>query len=270
MSANKTKSARTETATAKVLLFDVESFPNEGWTWGTWDQKVIKVRKRRMVCSIAWQWYPSREKHVLALPDLPGYDPKIRTNRALIEAFLKVLSQADIAVGHNIDSFDDPMVNTDILLQKLAPPMPHSTVDTLKFIKHKFRLNSNRLGDVCEELGIGKKVQHPGFQMWQDCMDGKPEAWKMMKKYNLGDVDPLLRGLYEHIKPWMAGHPAMKVRSDGAHCSLCQSKNIQSRGHRLSRTGLTPRYQCQDCWHWDSGILVKDPSAKNKKKWIIR
>ena len=261
--ANKTKSVSSETAVApKILLYDVESFPNEGWTWGTWDQKVIKVRKRRMVCSIAWQWYPSHEKHVLALPDLPGYDPKKRTNVRLIKEFSKVLDQADIAVGHNIDQFDDPMVNTDILLNKLIPPMPHRSVDTLKFCRYKFRLNSNRLGDICEELGIGKKLKHPGFQMWEDCMAGKDAAWKVMKKYNAWDVDPLLRGLYEHIKPWMSNHPALKVRGDVA-CSLCQSKRLQSRGMRTNRTGKVPTYQCQDCGHWMTGILVN-------KKWVIR
>ena len=261
--ANQTKPGRVETAaTAKILLFDCESFPNEGLTWGTWDQKVIKVTRRRMICSVSWQWYPSREKHVLALCDLPGYDPKKRTNKALMEAFSEVIGQADIAVGHNIDEFDDKMVNTDFLLNRLHPAAPHRTIDTLRICRGRFRLNSNRLGDVCEELGIGKKLKHPGVEMWVGCMNGDRKSWAQMKAYNGHDVQPLLRGLYEHLRPWIINHPAMKPRGDFA-CPVCNSRRVISRGVRINRTGKVPRYQCRDCGKWAHGIWL----AK-KKAWV--
>ena len=232
----------------KILLYDCESLPNVSLTWGTYDQNVIKVLERRMVCSIAWQWYPSHKKEVLALCDMPGYDPKIKSNRALIEAFLAVLTTADVAVGHNIDEFDDKMVNTDIFIQKLTPPAPHKTVDTLRVCRTKFRLNSNKLGDVCEELGIGKKVPHPGISMWEGCRAGDAKSWETMKKYNLGDVDPLLRGLYEHVRPWMTRHPNVLVDSltpSIPACPTCGHNGLSSDGWRYTQTQAYIRMICQ-------------------------
>lgn len=240
-----------------ILLFDAESFPNEGWTWGTWEQKVIEVIERRMICSIAWQWYPSKEKHVMALPDFPGYDHRIRTNKALMQAFAKELGKADVAVGHNINQFDDPMVNTDMLLNKIAPPSPHRTIDTLQVCRYRFRLNSNRLGDVCQELGIGKKVDHPGFKMWKGCMRGDPASWALMKKYNLADVDPLLRGLYEHIRPWMTRHPNLGVDKTYPSCPSCGHKSLKPDGWRHTQACSYRKMLCMKCRSWCKGMVVR-------------
>jgi hypothetical protein len=241
-----------------LLLYDVESFPNEGWTWGTWEQKVIEVIERRMVCSISWQWYPQRERHVLALPDLPGYDRRKRTNVALIKKFTRdVMDKADIVVGHNVDEFDDKRVNSDIFLNKIVRPPPHRSIDTLKVLRRNFDLNSNRLGDVCEELGIGKKMPHPGFRMWKECMAGRPEAWQMMKRYNLHDVSPLLRGLYEHLRPWIKRHPNLTADDQARACPTCRSKNLCTRGTFYSQSGRNIRFTCKDCGAWFIGLMTK-------------
>lgn len=243
----------------KILLFDAESFPNEGWTWGTWEQRVIEVINRRAVCSIAWQWYPSREKHVLALPDFPGYDPKKRTNKLLMRAFAKELAKADIAIGHNINQFDNPMVNTDLLLNGIAPPPPHRTIDTLQVCRYRFRLNSNKLDDVCQELGIGKKVEHPGFEMWKGCMRGDAKSWALMKKYNLGDVDPLLRGLYEHVRPWMTRHPNLGAERDFNCCPSCSAPPVRLKhdGVRHTQGGSYKKVLCLACRAWCRGVVVR-------------
>ncbi len=231
----------------KTLLYDVESLPNVGLTWGTWDQKVIRVLHRRMVCSIAWQWYPKRERHVLALPDMPGYDPEKRNNKALMTAFAAELGAADIAIGHNINEFDDPMVNADLLLNGIKPPPPHKTVDTLKVCRARFRLNSNKLDDVCRELGIGKKIEHPGIDMWIGCMNGDPKSWAQMKKYNAHDVDPLLRGLYEHIRPWVPSHPNVNLTTNKKGCPSCGHMVLSSDGWRHTQAMSYIRMICVSC-----------------------
>ncbi len=242
----------------KILLFDAESFPNESWTWGTWQQDVIKVKARRIICALSWQWYPSKTIETIALPDFSGYTPKKRDNRKLIEAFKKVRSQADIAIGHNINRFDDPMVNTDMFLKNIAPSAPHRTIDTLQVCKYRFRLNSNRLGDVCEELGIGKKLPHAGFQMWEDCMAGKSKAWEQMRKYNAWDVHPLLRGLYEHVRPWMTRHPnvAIDQAKDGL-CPSCGKGPLKHDGMRHTQTGSYRKTLCLSCRSWCRGVIVR-------------
>lgn len=263
MTANQTNRFGGETATAKVLLFDVETSPNIGYTWGLWEQNVIKIIRPRQIMCFSWKWLGEKKSHVLAMPDFPGYRKDRENNRLLILALHRLISQADIVIGHNVDGFDDKRANTDFIKHGLNPPPPHKTVDTLKVARSKFQFNSNKLGDLGTFLGVGQKVKHWGFDLWRRCLDGDPKAWALMKRYNRGDVD-LLERVYLKERPWMTNHPAIKPRGDVA-CSLCHSKHIQFRGHRKTRRGLVPRYQCQEpnCGHWDSGILVK-------KAWTIK
>jgi hypothetical protein len=253
----------------RILLYDVEMFPNLSWTWGYWEQNVIKVVRPRMICSIAWQWYPSTETHVLALPDFKDYDPKawaqgryigdasVWNNRSLIQAFAPEMRKADIAVGHNVALFDDRRLNTDVARLKLEAPPQHRAIDTLQILRRKFDFNSNRLDDICQELGIGKKAPHPGFPMWERCMAGDAKAWALMKRYNKHDVNPLLRGLYEFLRPWIPNHPNLLV-SDGARgCPACRGKDMKPEGWRYTQTGKYQRFICRGCFAWAKGVVVR-------------
>lgn len=207
---------------------------------------MIKVLKRRMACSISWQWYPKKKVEVIALPDYGGYNPVIWDNRKMIKEFGQVLAEADVVVGHNVDEFDDKMVNTDIFLNHLPVPPPHRTIDTLKVLRGRFRLNSNKLGDVCEELGIGKKLPHQGFATWEGCMNGDPKAWDTMRRYNKHDVSPLLRGLYEFERPWIRNHPNMAVGLS-MRCPTCKHPELSSDGWRYTQSLAYIRMICHAC-----------------------
>ena len=240
-----------------ILPFDCESFPNVGLTWGTWDQKVIKVLKRRMICSIAWTWYPKGKVETLCLPDIAGYDPKKWTNKILMRAFKnEVLNKADIAIAHNLAEFDDKMVNTDLFLNKLGAPRPHRQIDTLKVLRGRMRLNSNRLDDVCQELWIGKKVKHPGIEMWIGCMEGDRESWKMMRKYNAHDVNPLLVGLYEHVRPWILNHPNLGVTLKDKCCPSCGHKVLKAWSWTYTQAGAYQRMFCFGCRSWCKKVMI--------------
>lgn len=243
----------------KVLLYDCESFPNIGYTWGAHEQSVLKVIRPRMVVSIAWQWFPSKKVEVLALPDFPGYDPKNPDNSALIKAFGNQLEKADVVVGQNIEQFDNPMVNTDLLKQGLASPPHYRTVDTLKLLRQKFRFNSNKLGEVCQELGVGKKVKHEGFGLWEKCMAGDLKAWATMRAYNVHDV-VLLRGLYDRLKSWFPNHPNLSVAEKRPCCPFCRHDVLSSDGWRHTQAASYRRMICTKCHARSKLIQKKDGS----------
>lgn len=256
-----------------ILAFDCESFPNVGLTWGTWDQKVLKVLKRRMICSIAWTWYPKGKVETMALCDMPGYDPDsymrnllsgkpdYSDNKKLMRAFKnEVLNKADIAIAHNLAEFDDKMVNTDLFLNNLGAAADHRQIDTLKVLRSRMRLNSNRLDDVCQELGIGKKLKHPGLEMWIGCMAGDRECWKMMRRYNAHDVDPLLVGLYEHVRPFITNHPNVSVDSGSPGCPSCGHKSLSSDGWRYTQARAYRRMNCRACQSRCKMVTRKDGS----------
>lgn len=201
MPANQTNRETGETA-ARTLLIDFEMFANVSRTWGVYEQNVIKIVRPRMVCSVAWKWLGESKTYVKALPDFPTYKKDKFNNLELMRHVRDLMNRAAIIVGHNVDAFDIKRGNVDIIKGNLDAPVPFRTIDTLKIARQKFGFNSNRLGDLCEFLGIPAKVKHPGFEMWEKCEEGDMAAWAHMKRYNKGDVDPCLEGVYRKFIPW--------------------------------------------------------------------
>ncbi len=240
----------------KILLIDVESSPNVGYTWMKWETNVIEFISEKQIICFSWKWLGEKETHVLALPDFPGYKKDKDSNKALILRLHDLFNQADVIVGHNIDDFDDKMSNTDFLKNGLLPPAPHKTIDTLKTARSRFRFNSNRLGDLGLLLGCGEKVDTGGFKLWLGCLEGDMKAWAKMKKYNKGDVI-LLEKIYYRLRPWMTNHPNMNALDRHVGCPACRSMRRNSKGWLASGQGRRPRFVCLDCGKWYSGVVVK-------------
>ena len=262
--ANQTKPARVETA-AKILLFDLESSPNIGFTWGKFEQNVIEFIKERQIICFSWEWLDTGEHGTLALPDFPGYKKDPENNKALIAALHRLFSKADIIIGHNLDRFDDRRANTDFIKHGFPPPPPHKTVDTLKVVRKYFDFNGNRLSDLGAFLKVGSKVRHEGFPLWRKCLQGCLRAWAKMRRYNRGDVR-LLKRIYLKLRPWIKTHPAIKVREDSNKnppCPQCDERRLQGRGTSMTRKGRIPRVQCGACGFWP-------PIAWIKKAWRVK
>lgn len=260
MTANKTNRPKPGETAVKVLLFDVESSPNIGYTWGKFEQNVIEFIKERQIMCFSWKWLGERKIHALAMPMMKGYRRNPDDNRALIIRLHELISQADVVVGHNIDDFDEKMSNTGFIKHGLKPPPPHKTVDTLRFARHKFRFNSNRLGDLGKFLGLGDKVRTGGFDLWKRCLAGDPKAWATMVRYNKGDVR-LLEKIYLKERPWMSRHPNMNALDGHDGCPHCKSRrtHLIRRGWTLSiNGGKRMRFRCKDCGKWSSGVFVKN------------
>lgn len=264
MTAKQTKSLGTETADVageqepKVLLYDLETSPNLSWTWQTRETDVIKVVRPRQIISIAWKFLGDSDVKVLSLPSFPGYKKDKHDNKALVAEIYKLFEKADIVVGHNVKRFDDRRSNTDFIKHGFTPPPPHSQVDTLEFARFKFDFNSNRLDDLGAFLGLGRKVKHPGFEMWEQCMEGDPKAWALMESYNRGDVI-LLEKVYLKMRPWMKNHPVLTPRNRAFFaCPYCHSKRIEGRGFRYTKLAKVQRYKCldRDCGKWSTGRIV--------------
>ena len=259
--ANQTKPVRVETA-LKVLLYDLETSPNIGYTWGKWEQNVIQIIKERQIISFAWKWLGDAGVKVLALPDFKEYKNDQDNNRPLVVELHNLFNDADVTVGHNVIDFDDRRSNSDFLRHGLKPPPPHKSVDTLRVARSKFDLNSNKLDDLGALLGLGRKVKHPGFEMWEGCLRGDPKSWALMKKYNKGDV-VLLEKIYYELRPWMTNHPNMTIPDALDGCPACRSRKLESRGWVYNSIGKKKRYLCLDCNKWCQGEFVKH-------KWRFR
>jgi hypothetical protein len=190
----------------KILLYDVESFPNLAWIWGRYEQDAIgDMKQDKKVVSFSWKWLGEKTTHWLGLPSFHRYKIDREDNGPLVRELLRIINMSDVAIGHNIDSFDDKMSNTEFFRRGKCSK-PHKTIDTLKIARKFFKFDSNKLDDLCAAIGVGRKIRTGGFDLWKRCIAGDRSAWSEFRAYNMHDVDPLLEGLFLREREWILKH----------------------------------------------------------------
>jgi hypothetical protein len=242
----------------RILIWDLENSPNLGYYWDKpWETNIIKNEKAWYMLSFAYKWYGESKVHCKALCDYPLYDANLENDYYLVKDLHKLMSEADVLVAHNGDQFDIRKAQARFLRYGMPPPSPFKTVDTLRVARTYFKLDSNRLGDLGEYLGLGGKLVHTGFNLWERCMRGDRKAWALMKRYNKRDV-VLLEKVYECLRPYMKRHPSLTLYDhDEGKCPTCLGGPLQKRGEMVALSRKYQRFQCQACGSWHKGALVK-------------
>lgn len=229
----------------RILLLDIETAPNLVYSWGLFNQNLSienVVRASHVLCWGA-KWLDEPKKLFDSCQD--------GNRERMIRGVHALMGEADAIVHYNGNAFDIPKLNQEIQLFGLTPPSPSKQIDMYRVVKKKFDLPSSKMEFVARYFGYGHKVKHPGFSLWIGCMNGDPKSWKLMKKYNLGDID-LLEQVYLGLRPWIDNHPNYSLyEGDGPlSCPNCGSKNVQRRGTEKSKTRTYARFQCRDCGKW--------------------
>jgi len=231
----------------KILFLDLETTPNLAHVWGLWNQNIAisqLVAPTDVICFGA-RWYGSKQVIFKSI----HHDGR----KAMLDEMHHVMDEADIIVGWNSQSFDVKHMHREFLQHGYTPPSPHKDLDLMRVVKQQFRMPSNKLDYVAQLLEVGKKTPHTGFQLWLDCMAGDEKAWKLMKKYQMQDVN-LLVDLYEKLKPWIKTGPNIAAHLDLLiGCRNCGSTHLQSRGTITNGKGRYQRYRCMTCGTWNRG-----------------
>ena len=247
-----------------TLLIDIETSPIIGYTWGMYDQNVLRVIQPTKIICGAWKWLGADKGDVVGLCDYADYKKGVVDDYSLVAELWGLLDKADIVVAHNGDSFDIKSMNARFVANGINSPSYYTTVDTLKVARKYFRFNTNKLDNLGEYLGLGHKAASGGFGTWVGCMEGDEKAWALMKKYNLQDVN-LLEKVYLKLRPYIRNHPNLNAinpkaaKGDKLPCTVCESFNTQRRGFLTTKMGRYQRHQCNDCGSWSSGPYEKVP-----------
>lgn len=237
----------------KSLLVDIETAPNLAYVWGIWEQNISTSQIVDSSYILCWsaKWLDGKEVM---------FDSLYKSSeKKMLKGVHALLDEADVVIHYNGKSFDVPTLNKEFLLNKMEPPSPYKQIDLLKVSRNNFRFQSHKLDYVMKMLGHGGKVKHEGFQLWVDCMDDKPEAWKKMEEYNKGDVTGLEKVYYD-FRPWIKGHPNHGAYDGRNVCPHCGEDKLIRRGFAVTRDSKYPRYQCKGCGAWSRGTQ-KDPKA---------
>lgn len=243
----------------KILHLDIETAPNLAYVWGLWKENIPTARivNNGYVLSWAAQWEGSRE---VMFDSIHKSKPKMMLKRVH-----KLLDQADVVVHYNGKSFDIPTLNKEFITHGFNPPSPYKQIDLLQVVRETFRFPSNKLDYVLQTLKLGRKVRHPGFEMWVKCMAGDEKSWAIMERYNKRDVTETAK-LYRRLRPWIKGHPNHAAyNGGGAKCPHCGSTKYHRRGYAVVRQRKYPRFQCQSakCRAWFRGTKAISQITEN-------
>lgn len=240
----------------RILLWDIESAPILGYTWGMHEQNVLHVVRDWKLLTIAWSWYGSGVYNVKQLCDFDRYEPGDLDDYEITAFVRELLNQADYSIAHNGDAFDVKKVNAKIAEHGLFPPSPHTQIDTLKVARRNMKVSSNRLDYLGNYLGVGRKVKHSGFDLWLKCMDGDPKAWKEMCRYARQDV-VLLEQVFNRLRPWVTGIN-WKIYVGSEVCGGCgtQRESVDTAAYS-TKTRRYRAWSCGSCGSWNKGGVIK-------------
>lgn len=231
---------------AKIITWDLESAPNVGLVWGIYDQNVPKIVQKGYVMGFAWKPLGKKVQSCY-IWDFPLYKTDPTNDIEVIKRWIQVASMADVLVGHNSKSFDDKMMMAGVMRHRLQPPTPFQSFDTKTSIKQVAKFTSNKLDDLGDEFGIGRKLQTGGIELWWACMNGDKKAQKRMVSYNKQDV-VLTEKLYLHERTYAKSHPALNVldrKPDS--CPRCGGAMELKNKYRATNTNLYAYYYCKEC-----------------------
>lgn len=228
---------------AVIKFWDTEFTPNKGYFWGLWDQNIAPSfidETQRMLCFGVKEY----KKKTLVVDERVG-------RKEMLTQLRDELDGVDLLVSWNGAKYDTRMANREFVQEGLTPPSPYKEVDLMRIVKQRFAFASNKLDFVAQQLGVGKKVDTGGFDLWRGVMAGDEKSWKKMRQYQKGDVD-LLESLFEVLKPWIKmPHPVSD--REGLVCRNCGGTHLQRRGVARTLQSVYPRYQCQTCSTWMRG-----------------
>lgn len=211
--------------TPNVLVLDIETSLMSTFVWSPGKQYVGPDQ-------IITDWYTHGwavkwlfESEVYSDIQTPE-ESLARDDERIIKSIWEFLDHADILIIHNA-RFDVRKLNARFIYYNMPPPSPYKVIDTLLIMRQQALFSSNKQDELCKKLGLTRKVEHEGYNLWVKCFYGDPEALLHMQEYNRGDIMGL-EELYVRIRAYIKSHPNMNlfVEGDGTNCPNCGSHKV--------------------------------------------
>lgn len=242
----------------RILTLDIETKYLEAAVWGLWNNNVSlnQLLDSGMILCWAAKWLHEPKKHIMWVR---------HDEDDFLQGLHELLTEADAVLTYNGRRFDLPTINREFVKAGLGPPAPYRHIDLLETVKKAFRLPSNKMDFISQDLGIGKKISHEGFPLWIKCCEGDEKAWNKMRRYNIQDV-LLLEKLYRRLGPWVQAHPnaALYKISEGAQLKkhLSAVRIYPSTKERVlpHTSQRVPTDVLHSLWGLESSTVYGDPN----------
>lgn len=234
----------TEQYTPKILLFDIETAPMRAYVWGHWKNNVSLNQVISNTYVLCWSAKWLGHKEVIS-GVLTADEAKNENDKRIVSDLWKLLDDAEIVIGHNIEKFDIPRINSRFIIHGIKRPSTFKTVDTLRVVRKQFGFNSNRLDALAGYFGLEHKLQ-TSFELWSESMTGSEESLSYMSTYCDRDVT-LLEEVYLILRPWISGHANIALHfNECKHiCPNCGSTDLSEEKPYYTSVGRYPTYRCK-------------------------
>ncbi len=254
---------------SKILFYDLETTPLQAWVWGCGEQYVrhqqlVKGRQRHGIICVTYCWNDNKPAKIIDW----GYEEQ--DTGKVVEEFDAIIKTADMTIGKNSDRFDTKMLNTARMFAGL-PGMPQWTKytdDLEKQMRKYFRLPSNALDYISNQLGYGGKIKME-LDNWIDIVEKNEnglKAFKKMLKYGKKDVVDtrnLWNQLSEHFEPrWNQAN----FQGDKIACKYmdCGSTDLYINKTTYNRNNKFYEYHCSVCKRYAGRCNVSDKGTLSK------
>lgn len=230
---------RTVLNASKILCFDIETLPAEGWfyhpkiTYLPW--KHITKPGDMLSWSAGWYHKPGETEYLDRVQH--GYDE-------MLQGLWNLLDEASYVIGWNSDRFDLKKVRGYFAKAGLPPFRPPKSIDLMKTAR-TFGFESASLGYTAKMFGVTEKIDNGAVASWQDALAGDLEALERLEVYNRGDVLTTIE-LFDAMRPWIPNHPHLGFAAgDEERCPRCGSTDLTDVGvhqavvirYRMARCG---------------------------------
>ena len=242
----------------KVLILDIETAPLLANLWGIWNQNISTDNIKSDWFMLTWAGKWLFENKVYSARVTPKEAQK-NDDRRIVRSLVDMVSKADIVITHNGDRFDLPRINTRAIINKIAPPLPYISIDTLKVAKRHFAFTSNKLDYINKQLGLPQKTE-TNMELWRDCFHGDENALRKMEKYNINDVR-IHEQTYLTMRPFIRPHPNIGLHIIDQHerCPSCGGKDITDVGKLYFTT-----MNCYEMFRCKCGAIGRRKKALKK------
>jgi len=261
----------------RILILDVERVDGitqqHYWDRGDLQKRYIHhdtvIREPRTIIVCA-KWYDQPDVMRFAEWDKGGRGPFLRSVYAL-------MAEADIIVGHHLDTADIPWLKGDFYLPRighthrpnLKPLPPFKTVDTLKVLRRELKSGApfKSLDAMCKILGLPSKTDAYDRERMERAVGGSIEDRERLTDYCEGDVIAT-QWLYDWERPHIKNHPALFVdgQSKLDTCRACGNETKPIGKRYVADVFTYTMQRCGTCgWH---GRLSIEPERMSMVRGV--
>ena len=245
----------------KIILFDIETSLMKVASFGLKNdfiQHTNILQDWSIICACWKELGVKKIESVSVIDDPKRFKKDSTDDYFVVNSLREMLLQADILIGHNLNSFDVKKLNARIIYNGMKPVPPVKTIDTLREARKIAKFTSNRLDYLGKFLGVGGKLSTEGG-LWLRTLNNDSSAIKSMVVYCKRDVQ-VLEDVYLKLRPFMINHPNI-ADVYTLHCPKCNCSDITKHKPRVSASGIVKQqYQCKGCF----GYFTERTSQKEK------